>query len=971
MPTLKIDNVTNVTNVNGVTLTVTPVTNAKIGVITVAGPKGDKGDTGAPGSGNAVTQDILNATGALLNSTISNTGAVLYADILSVSGLLGAGGITQSQLNATGALTTALSGYVNLKFALNPSGYITGFNSGLYATVANQIAGDTNLSGSLALTGQQAWLAANNNALNLSGIVFATGAALISINLSTSGALILSLNASGQTLQSSIVATGSFLYGSITGLSYALNQTGQILLGVISNTGQQAWNAAQSNAINLSGNYSALSGALTQSGAALLFSIANSGQQAWTAANSNAINISGNVSALSGALVASGAKLSAVQVTGSAVIQNANFTGMGGTLVIYSGGYILISGAAGSSSAANNGDGINLSGNLSATGNTLWQRDLSISGALAAQISANAAGVSTLNGLSGGLSLVGTGSLIAILNSGQVIYVSGNNNDGLNLSGKLFNTGASLSATDAAISGNLIQSGVIIENQISLLSGQIISSGQISQGNAINLSGNISALSGALVQSGSNLQSQINTVISNLVATGLIGQGNAINLSGNYSALSGSLIQSGASLLSVIANSGSQAWNAANNNGINTSGAIAALSGSLGQSGAKLSAVQVTGSSTIQVANFSGIGGTLLIYSGGLILISGASASASVANNGDGINLSGNLTNTGSALIARDLLISGALAAQMQASAAGVSTLNSLSGAVSIVATGAGITIFNSGQSIFISGSSTAAANNSDGINLSGALFNTGSILSTSSSLISGNLTQTGTLLTNLIYLVSGQISSGDVANDLIWSGTLSNKISSTGSLLWQRDIDISGAIVAQMAAGGSIVKVSGSAPISTANLVGTGSVLVTYDGNNIIISGSASQGVGGGTNVSITGGSALSTANFTGIAGVSVTQANNSVIVSGNPWVEITVNFSTGKPVYDKTFTITDARISSSSRIAVLPCGKTAAGQMDGDALWDMISYAAYPQTGQFLLYASVYPGPVMGNRLIQYQIT
>lgn len=85
--------------------------------------------------------------------------------------------------------------------------------------------------------------------------------------------------------------------------------------------------------------------------------------------------------------------------------------------------------------------------------------------------------------------------------------------------------------------------------------------------------------------------------------------------------------------------------------------------------------------------------------------------------------------------------------------------------------------------------------------------------------------------------------------------------------------------------------------------------------------------------------------------------------------WTEAEVDFGS-TPVYDKTFTVTDASVSSSDKIAVVQSGSAATSRADGDALWDTIVYAATAGTGSFTLYALATPGPVVGKRKILYQV-
>lgn len=85
--------------------------------------------------------------------------------------------------------------------------------------------------------------------------------------------------------------------------------------------------------------------------------------------------------------------------------------------------------------------------------------------------------------------------------------------------------------------------------------------------------------------------------------------------------------------------------------------------------------------------------------------------------------------------------------------------------------------------------------------------------------------------------------------------------------------------------------------------------------------------------------------------------------------WVEYEVDFGS-TPAWDATFTVTDASVSATTEVAVVPSGKTATDRAAGDALWDAITYAAVPGTGAFTLYALATPGPVVGKRYILYQV-
>lgn len=82
----------------------------------------------------------------------------------------------------------------------------------------------------------------------------------------------------------------------------------------------------------------------------------------------------------------------------------------------------------------------------------------------------------------------------------------------------------------------------------------------------------------------------------------------------------------------------------------------------------------------------------------------------------------------------------------------------------------------------------------------------------------------------------------------------------------------------------------------------------------------------------------------------------------------ETEVDFGT-TPTTDKLFTITDAGVSSTSKIIIQESGKPATGRAAGDAQWDSITYAAYPGTGSFTVYAKA-SGSVVGKRKVEYMV-
>lgn len=84
----------------------------------------------------------------------------------------------------------------------------------------------------------------------------------------------------------------------------------------------------------------------------------------------------------------------------------------------------------------------------------------------------------------------------------------------------------------------------------------------------------------------------------------------------------------------------------------------------------------------------------------------------------------------------------------------------------------------------------------------------------------------------------------------------------------------------------------------------------------------------------------------------------------------EIEVDFGS-TPVYDATFTITDAAIiSSANSVLITESGKPATGRVAGDAQWDSIVCSTNPGVGSAVVYVQALPGPVVGKRKLQYMV-
>lgn len=231
-----------------------------------------------------------------------------------------------------------------------------------------------------------------SNDITISGNLTATGTALIARDSTISGMLASQLTNSGQVLYNNIVSTSGFATGASGSLSYILTQTG-IQIGVISG---------------------AVSTLLTLTGQTLL----------------------NNIIAVSGSLTNTGAKLSAIFVTGSSIINQVNFSGLGNLLIFTSGTATFISGG------------------LAGTG----------------------AGVSTLNNLQNSVIIIGTGAN-SITTIGQQLVISGLYNEQyMNYTGIATNPIASMYASGW---GNSLYATSLYSRRIKAILPQLTATQQI------------------------------------------------------------------------------------------------------------------------------------------------------------------------------------------------------------------------------------------------------------------------------------------------------------------------------------------------------------------------------------------------------------------------------------------------------------------------------------------------------------
>ena len=327
---------------------------------------------------------------------------------------------------------------------------------------------------------------------------------------------------------------------------------------------------------------SAISGNLTATGVSL-------GSRIDTVAT----NTAANATNLSGALTATGQRLSALTATGSSIINLPDLSGFNGVTVIRRGlNQVLLSG---------NSDQLTQTGAI-----------------LISLISAASAGVASINGASGTMTIDGAGN-VSVITNGQTITVSGDTGVYALFATKvdLAASGSQLYSMAAAVSGNLTATGVSLGSRIDTLTTN-------SNANALNLSGQLAA-------TGTQLYSMAAAVSGNLTATGValgsrIGtvetntQNNAVNLSGRLAAtgsqlysftaaISGNLTATGVALGSridaVVTNT--------QNNAVNLSGNLAATGSQLYSFAASISG-NLTSTGVTLGAKIDSLSGYLVNY---------------------------------------------------------------------------------------------------------------------------------------------------------------------------------------------------------------------------------------------------------------------------------------------------------------------------------------------------------------------
>ena len=709
---------------------------------------------------------------------LASTGLYLYSLITGNTGV------------NPGFITTGQADLRYYPLATNPSGYITSGQTGQFYPASNPQAYAT--SGNLAATGEvlyalvtglsgqgvlnyatqtqltQTGVTLGGQINSLSGFVGLVSGGLEIRIAATGNASVAHANSIGNTLSGNLTATGQALYGLITGSS------GQAILDYATKT------------------------QLTQTGVSLGASVIASGNAAVAHANGIGVNLSGNLTTTGQILYQTVTGLSGQANLNYATITNLGATGQ--TL------YALTTNISGilnaqiastgqqSWTAANN-NGINLSGNLTQTGITLFDQTTGLSGFMISLINASNAGVLAINGVSGVVTIQGTGS-ISTFTLGNTVIISGDADPtfyatvpfvtGISgvLSTRITATGEGAinyaNGIGVNLSGNLTQTGSVLDGKINSLSGFVtnsyITTGQTGQFYPAS-NPQYYATSGDVVATGNATIAFANgmgTILSgNLTQTGSVLDAKINALSGFVGLVSGGLetriAQTGQSaFLALVATSGvlqSQI------NSLPTSAALQSTGQQLyvlvtGMSGQSVidyaTKTQLTQSGVTlgaKIDSLSGYAATQDYSTGRAAILYASGASGALQTqintlpttayvNGMGTNLSGNLTLTGQTLQGR---------------------INSLSGFVGNVSGGLETRIFATGAAAIAYTDSrvaatgqaawTAAQNNA--INLSGSLTQTGVIIEGQIGSLSGwtvtNLGATGSRLYTLMTGMSGQ----------------------------------------------------------------------------------------------------------------------------------------------------------------------------------------------------------------------
>lgn len=187
------------------------------------------------GSGNFDAQGVAAATGQVLLSYIAGLSGVFNASSVLTTSLTQTGAILSAQIVALSGVA-ALTGQ---NLYIDITGFSGAFNTAIAALTANLTASGValdvlanSLTIGLASTGNQAWNAANNNGINTSGALTASGQALYLDILGSSGAAMLAVTNTGITITNQMAALSGFVTG-MSGYLGTHSSQGALMLNVM------------------------------------------------------------------------------------------------------------------------------------------------------------------------------------------------------------------------------------------------------------------------------------------------------------------------------------------------------------------------------------------------------------------------------------------------------------------------------------------------------------------------------------------------------------------------------------------------------------------------------------------------------------------------------------------------------------------------------------------------------------------
>jgi hypothetical protein len=142
-------------------------------------------------------------------------------------------------------------------------------------------------------------------------------------------------------------------------------------------------------------------------------------------------------------------------------------------------------------------------------------------------------------------------------------------------------------------------------------------------------------------------------------------------------------------------------------------------------------------------------------------------------------------------------------------------------------------------------------------------------------------------------------------------------------------------------------------------------------DGNAVYVgdTATAAAGITSATTIVVTSGATAPTNGQVLTATSSTTATWQAAGAGSTTWTTTEINFGS-TPSYGGTFTITDGSVTAGSDVAVTPSGKVATGRVGNDWEWDVVMLSALPASGSFDVTASAISGPLVGKRMIQYQV-